>query len=381
MNTLEKLQYDIGQWYENSSICQFMRWWTSELKSFVPDKYQEKLFPQSIKVYLLQNQKAVEVWCLKDKKFEQHLSSNEEESWWHQLQHIVNQADGQKMEVKFLLPNTSALIRKIALPRAAMENLDEVIGFELDKYVPFNRDQVQLAYKIDKDNSNDEKILLDLVVMPKGEVQNVLNLCDEKSVTLDAIDVNGINNSKSPQHVGVNLLPIDKRKPFDTFNLKLNIGLFLLLFALIYFVMHTSITNKQDKVDRLTEINMQLQKQARTAKLLRKDLKTTIVSSKFLQIKKSERPALAFILSDLTQKLPDDTYVTRFKINSERLEITGESDNASSLVPKLDESSYWYIPQIAGGVTHNPRTNKQKFTIKADLQEPKETEDEDDSNS
>lgn len=385
MNTIDKLQNDLSTWYETSSVGQFMRWWITELKSFVPEKHQDKLFPNAINVFLVHADEDIVVWCKNGNTFEKYSDAenetgrneaDEKEQWWHQVQHIVNQADGKKVQVKFLLPNDQALVRKIALPEAAKENLDEVIGFELDKYVPFNADQVQLGYKIDKKNSNESKILMDLAVIPKQKVIDVLSLCDEKSISLDGIDVNLKDEGDTPQYLGVNLLPAEKRKTGDFFNLKLNLGLMVLLIGLIYFVMFTSLDNKQIKIDRLTEINSQLQKQARMSKLLRKELKEVIVSSKFLQNKKKDHPALVTMFSEVTSILPDHTYITRLKIGQESIEITGQSDNANSLVPKLDKSPHWFTPHVVGGIVPDPRTGKEKFTIKADLQEPQEeTED------
>ncbi|VAW34922.1 hypothetical protein MNBD_GAMMA01-2183 [hydrothermal vent metagenome] len=384
MNTIDKLQNDLSLWYAASPINQFMHWWKTELKSFVPQKYKQQLFPATIKVYLTQDAETMTVWYSTNNNLAKYTDTTTTdgtpEQWWHQVQNIINEADGKKVSVEYLLSNDEALIRKIALPQAAKENLDEVIGFELDKYVPFNQEQVQLGYKIDQINTNEDKILLDLAVVPKQAVADVLNLCDDKSISLDGIDVNLMDKDTEPQYLGVNLLPAENRKPRNYFNLKLNLALSLVLMALIYFVMHTSLANKQNKIERLTEINSILQQQARTSKLLRKELKEVIVSSKFLQNKKHNHPALVTILSEVTTILPDHTYLTRLKISQENLEITGQSDNANSLVPKLDESTNWYVPQIVGGITPDSRTNKEKFTIKADLKEP-QIETEDDSNT
>ena len=396
MNTIDKLQNDLSHWYEDSSIGQFMRWWTSQLKSFVPEKYQATWFPESVKIYLTQDDQDILVWCKQAGAFQLYTDASDkegkQEEWWHQVQHVINQVDGQKVVVKYLLGNDQALVKKIALPGAAKDNLDEVIGFELDKYVPFNAEQVQLSYKIDKEKSTEDKILMDLVVIPKEQIASIVNICDEKSISLDAIDVdvakaNNMSNHMSnnqpngqPDDLGVNLLPIEKRKTVDLFNLKLNLGLLVLLIGLIYFVMHTSIANKQGKIEKLSKINSQLQKQARTSKLLKKELKAVIISSKFLQTKKANHPALVEIFSEVTSILPNSTYVTRLKIDQDRVEITGQSDNANSLIPKLNESNQWYVPQIVNGITSDPRTKKEKFTIKALLKEP-QPEGEDDNQS
>jgi general secretion pathway protein L len=381
MNAIEKLQQDFNRWYETSSIGQFLSWWKTELKSFVPEKYQEKLFPTPTCVYLTPENENMTVWYQKGVVLEKYSNKeDEQEDWWHQVQHIVNQADGEQVLVKYLLPNQEVLVKKIGLPQAAKDNLDEVIGFELDKYVPFSADQVQLSYIIDRQNKDENKIQLDLAVIPKQTVIDILDMCDKKSIILDAIDVNKSKQYLEPNYLGVNLLPADKRKAADYFKLKLNGGLLFLLILLIYFVMHTSLANKQNKIDKLTSINNQLQKKAKTSKLLKKELKEVIVSSKFLQNKKQESPALIILFHEITAILPNHTYITRFKVDKDKIEVTGLSENANSLIPLLDESDFWYLPQIVGGITVDPRTKKEKFTIKAELKEP-QLEVQDDSNS
>ncbi len=379
MNAIEKLQNELYQGYEASSISQYVRWWKTELKSFVPHKYHGKLFPQAIEVLLSQENNEVTVWCNQGNGFEIYTDSqnedNNQDQWWHQVQHIINQADGKKVTVKYLLSNQEALVRKIALPIGAKENLDEVIGFELDKYVPFSADQVQISYKIDNDNMDENKILLDLAVIPKQRLTDVLGLCDEKSIQLDGIDINKDSNGMTPEILGVNLLPKEQRKVKDNFNLKLNTALIVALVGLIYFIMHTSIENKRQKIETLTEINTELQKQARESKLLKKELKTVIVSSKFLQNKQNDHPKIVAILLDMTSKLPDTTYLSKMKISQEAMEITGLSDNANILIPNLDKSENWYMPGFKGAIVPDPTTNKERFTIKADIKEPQEEED------
>ena len=377
MNAIERLQNDFNTWYEASSLSQFVRWWKTELKSLVPQKHHKKLFPQSIQVLLTQTKDEVSVWYNKNGKFEPYVNDENEnqESWWHNVQHIINQADGKKVNVNYLLPNDEALIRKIALPQAAKENLDEVIGFELDKYVPFSADQVQLSYKIDKNNEDENKLLLDLAVIPKQKLTHVLNICDEKSIALDGIDINLDANGLTPSFLGVNLLPKEQRKIKDNFNLKLNAALVVVLIALIYFVMHTSVENKKQKITTLTDINAELQKQSRLSKTLKKELKTVIVSSRFLQNMKNDHPKIIAILSDITNILPDTTYLSKVTINSNDLKIEGLSNNANVLVPKLDKSSNWFVPQMDGITKPDSRTNKESFKIKADIKAPIEEDD------
>jgi general secretion pathway protein L len=376
MSYIEKIQDDFNTWYEGSSLNVYLSWWKQQLKLFVPEKYKDSLFIEPQKVYLLAHEEDIQIWFKESDNHEaEPVSSDleEQEMWWHLVQHIINKADGKPVSIEYLLPKQKVLVRKVALPMAAKENLDDVIGFELDKYVPFKADQVQLSYKINNDIISSEKIMLDLAVVPKQHISSISNLCEENSISLDGIDIN-ISKTEIPKKLGVNLLPKNKRKARDYTNLKVNLVLFALLIALVYFVMHTSIVNKQNKIEKLIEQNVELQKLAKTSKLLKKELKEVIVSSKFLQNKKEQTASLVTLISDLTEKLPDHTYVTRLRVTDDTLEIGGQSDNANSLIPKLDESKNWFSPQFKGPIRPDARTGKEIFTIEAALQEAVEGE-------
>ena len=383
MNSIEKIQHEFGIWYETSSIAQFMSWWKFHLKSFVPEKHHKSLFADSNSIILLlTTPEDIQVWYQENGTEHLKLVTNEEDSeetWWHQTQHIVNKADGSPLSIEYLLPKTQVLVRKIALPAAAKDNLEDVIGYELDKYIPFNSDQVQLGYKVDIENSNDEMIRVDLAAIPNELLNKIIHELEEKSLPLSAIDVN-VSQNETPKRLGVNLLPSEKRQAKDYTNIKINSVLLLLLIGLIYYVMSSSINAKQKKIDDLTEVNLELQKQARTSKLLRKELKQAIVSSRFLSDKQQSYKSPVRLISEVTTILPDHTYVTRLKINEEEIEISGESDNANGLIPKMDKSSLWYSPKIPQAIRPNSRTGKETFTIEASLQKPVE-EGEDESAS
>lgn len=374
MNIIEKTQIEISEWYESSSVSHFLSWWKYHLKSFVPVKYHKSLFADSSSIVLVSKKGQVEIWS-KDSSAEPLRKTNTEndgeENWWHQVQNLVSHSENKNVNIDYLLPQSEVLVRKIALPVAAKDNLEEVIGFELDKYVPFNKDQVQLSYKIDTNNSNDETILVDIAVMPKSQIKEIVEDIGNKAVQLSSIDVN-TSSADKPSKLGVNLLSREKQKPKDYSTLKINAILLALLFGLMYFVMYTATANKQDKIERLSSINAELQKQARASKLLKKELNNTIVSSQFLSKKNNSYKSPVAFLLELTSILPEDTYITRMRVTDEKIEVSGESQNANGLIPKLDKSKRWYSPNFPRAVVPNSRTNKERFTVEASLIEPEQ---------
>jgi len=93
-------------------------------------------------------------------------------------------------------------VRQIQLPAAARDNLDNVLKYELDRFVPFNPDQVRFAWRLEKppETPDSDKISVQVAVIPE---------------TVDAMDVARRASTRPeapPDTVGVNLLPRELRR-------------------------------------------------------------------------------------------------------------------------------------------------------------------------
>jgi len=65
------------------------------------------------------------------------------------------------------IPRNEVLVRYLRLPLAAKENLEQVIGYELERYIPFPSEQVYFDFQILKE---EEKGLYILLIVAKKEV-------------------------------------------------------------------------------------------------------------------------------------------------------------------------------------------------------------------
>lgn len=367
---IEKISEPLQQWYQSSSINAFFTWWSAELKDMVPQKYRSSLFPKSAVVYITPSEgeeDAVNIWQvsgdeLVELTFDDSVQGKE---WWHKLNHHLGTTEIDT-EVTYLLNESSVLVRNVAMPLAAINDIDSVLGFELDKYVPFDPNDVVFAYNKGEVVEGSEKFPVMLTAMKKNMLNDLIEAVESKGLQLSGIDVN-VGSADQPQRLGVNLLPKSVRKKKDWTKIKWNLGLSLLALLLLGFVMYSSLENKRIKINSLETQVSALKKDARRAKLLETELNESIQAANFLGNLKKDTPSRLKMFSELTSKVPMDTYLTRVMINHERLEVVGESDNANALVPILNQSETWYEPQIIGNVTQNARSGKEKFTIKSEL--------------
>lgn len=374
---LDNITHPINQWYRDSSIRAFVQWWTGELKQLVPEKYRQNIFPQSQAVYINQgDQETPKLWRYRQQEFAPLPADDElqNDKWWHQINHYIADSDVD-VSTTYLLANQHAIVRNVTLPQAAIGDIDSVLAFELDKYVPFQADEAVFAWRQGPVDDGSEKVLILLAVIKKDILDNILEAINSKGVKLSGIDIN-MGDDETPEPLGVNLLPVELRKKKDWSKWKLYGGLLLACVLMLSLVMYNSLDNKRAKIETLNEQVELLRKDARRAKLLENQLNQTITAANFLGNLKQQIPSRVLMVHELNQKIPQNTYLSRIIIDNERMEVVGQSDNANALVPILNESDTWYEPKIVGNVRPDPRSGKEQFTIKADLQ-PTTTEEAD----
>jgi general secretion pathway protein L len=364
---VDKIVDPLNQWYQTSSIHAFFEWWTTELKSLVPEKYRRNLFPAADEVFILQHDKHVQLWHSQGDGM-QLLEADEtvaDKEWWHQLNHQVAGSD-QETKVTYLVDSDLVLGREIALPTAVINDIESVLTFELDKYIPFRADDVEFDFRKGEVEEGSEKFPVMLTAIRKQNMRDIIAMTEAKGIRLSAVDVN-VGTAEEPMALGVNLLAKELRKKKDWSAIRWHAGLVLVAILMLSFVMYSSLENKAAKVASLEDQVAELRKDARRAKLIETQLNESIQAANFLGDLKNNMPSRLQMIAELTRKIPVNTYLTRVVIDEEKLELVGESDNANALVPILNQSEMWHEPRIIGNVTQNPRTNKEKFTIRSEL--------------
>ena len=71
------------------------------------------------------------------------------------------------------------------------------------------------------------------------------------------------------------------------------------------------------------------------------------------------------MINELTQLLPDNTWLSRLIIRNGELQIHGESDAAISIIQLLEDSSMFNDAQFRSPLTQNSITRKDKFHVSA----------------
>ncbi len=373
MSAIERAIKPLSDWYQNSSSRQFVDWWLKEMKTFIPTQYQEQLFKSTRQLYLVKTDAEYALQQLSVQGLEnwQNEAGLDETSWWHRVSQIKGDFDGE-MEVILLLPEEHVLYKRVALPMAAINDIEAVLTYELDKYIPYPVDQVVFTFRLGQVIEGHEKAPVDLYVVRKDVLNRAFNEVNSKGIGLSGIDAMLTGAAGQARPAGVNFLDNKMRVKKDNGALKFNVLLLVMFMALLAFVMFNSLQNKRNRIETLNAQVEDLKVQARQARMLQQTLSDSIIAAQFLGNKRQQTPRVTGLLTELTSAVPKNTYLTRIIVNEERVEIVGQSDNANALIPILDKSAQWYSPEVSGQISPNPRTNKETFTIKAALKPAQE---------
>ena len=113
-----------------------------------------------------------------------------------------------------------------------------------------------------------------------------------------------------------------------------------------------------------TEVNAQTAK-ARSAAQRRQQLVDAVEGQAYLDQMRRGRPSAIEVLDELTRRLPDTTYLEKVAIENDKLTVIGLSNEASSLVGRLEGSPLWRAPALTGALQPDPRSGKDRFTSTA----------------
>jgi general secretion pathway protein L len=91
-----------------------------------------------------------------------------------------------------------------------------------------------------------------------------------------------------------------------------------------------------------------------------------------LERRKYQTPASVIVLEALSQVLPDNTYVTELHLAGNKLQISGITRDAPSLIPLIEQSQHFTRATFYAPTTRSPSDPGERFHIEARI-EPKNT--------
>lgn len=261
-----------------------------------------------------------------------------------------------------LLPASAGLRRRVLLPAAAAERLQDVLAFEIDRQTPFPADAVYFDARV-IERRNDGQIQAELVAVPKTTLDTALAALGTAASTLAGVDI----AADDGQPLQLNLLPAPRRQravdPSRRWNWILAAAALLALALGLWQILE----NRLAAADAFEAQVSARADSARRVSQQRQQLLDLVEGAAFLERTREGRPTAIAVVDELSRRLPDDTYLEKLSLEGGQIQLIGFSSQVGELVRRLEGSKLWRSPALSGAVQPDPRTGRDRFTMTAEL--------------
>jgi len=240
------------------------------------------------------------------------------------------------------LPPRQVMRKRMALPAAVEENLEQALAYDLDRHTPFRPEQLYFdAVVVDRDPAR-KMITVDWVAALKTVVDGARRQAEAWGASVQAV-IPGPASTTPPQ---LNLIPSEERPRAGSWRRWQVWVPLTLLAAVALAALLVPLVQKREYAIALNKQAEEARVQALAADAVRTQLERAQGEYNFVLAKKYAYPGTIQLLDGVTRVLPDDTWVTQLEMRTSLrgketqrdLVLRGESANAGKLIGLLEDS-------------------------------------------
>lgn len=341
----------------------FLRWWRDGLLLWLPESLRQHLTAPTPKLLI-------------DVTADELVISAQEAGERRELVRYPRAllADGlsdapkpRDREVVLRLPADQALSQMITLPQAASKNLRQVVGFELDRLTPFPAQQIYYDAQVLTQQQATRTIRVQFVMALRSVLDPLLDQLSATGLMPDRVTVAGDRG-------GCNLLSPERRPRRVSVAGTIRGVLWLLILVTGLAVAVLPLWQQRALVVELIPKVQAARQQAEHVAKLRRQLDKANELAHFLPAKRRQEPRVIRVLEQLTRVIPDNTWVEQLEIRGNQLELRGQSQEASALLPLLEQSPLFQGATFRSPITRDARSGKDRFYLTAQIVSPADRE-------
>jgi general secretion pathway protein L len=329
------------------TLRQFLRWWGGQLSSLLPAGLSGDTVAGR-RLTLSVDQARIEVLA---PGAQNETAVSVEEARLMQL-------GGRVDAVTLHIGPRDYLVRQLTLPRIALSNLAETVGYQIQKLLPFNRDQVLYACGTSDAPAPDGQVAIWLAAIPKRTLQPPLDALDI-ALPDNPINLREPPTAGQPLQFSWRLARQDSRKTY------VQKGLWLGLAATWALAIGLLVHDQQRQYDALLATHDALRGEAVNVGRLRERL--DLAQSQFDAIVQRRRDAVSVLglLGALTETLDDDTWLINLELQGSDLALQGVSAKPAALIETLEDSELLSDVRFEAAITQAGREAGSRFNISA----------------
>lgn len=265
---------------------------------------------------------------------------------------------GGNRRVVLAIPANAGLQREAELPLAAEAHLAAVCANELERWTPWRPDQAVFSVKVVERSEAEGRILIELTAVPRFVFSGPAELLADNGLAL--IGLLRERTGENPQFIEVEPESRSSGKVLRRVRMAAVLtacGVVLLAAgAFVHKLMAIEVLE-----GRLVEIGGEVE----VAQKLAESAKRLTHQARYADEVKRGRASPIMVLNDLSELLPDDSWLEAMSMEGDKIALQGRARDALSLLPLLNSSGRFQDVKFESEVIRDPEAGLDTFNISA----------------
>ena len=259
------------------------------------------------------------------------------------------------------LSEQDVLGKTVTLPLAAERELEQVLGFEMDRETPFKAEEIYWNHQIDGVDRQNGRLSVRLVLLPKTNLAPLLTALGQFGIRPRRAEI-----ADGPDAGAY--LPLEGdggRTHRASHRLIWSAAVCCAILGVAAVV--TPFVRQGRALASLDQQIAVGRTAAAEADSLRQEIDRLTGSADFVESERDKAGRPLAVLAAATRVLPDDTYLTEMELQKRKVTLTGRSAAAARLIGPLAADGSFRNPGFAAPVTRVEALHTELFTINAEV--------------
>jgi len=259
------------------------------------------------------------------------------------------------------LSEPDVLGKTLTLPLAAERELDQVLGFEMDRETPFKAEELYWNHRVIGADRENGRLSVRLSLVPKANLDPLLT--DLAAVGIRPRRLEIADGPDKGTFLPLNGDGTGRHQPSH----RLLWPAAACCAALAMAVVVTPFVRQELTLAALDGQVATARAAAAEADNLRQEIDRLSGSAGFIESERDKTGRPLVVLAAATRTLPDDTYLTEMELRQRKLTLSGRSAGAARLIGALAADPEFRNPGFSAPVTRLEALKAELFTINAEV--------------
>ena len=351
-------------------LLHLWRWWTAELRGMLPTSITRLLNGDAVATSVMVDERGVTILNTRAESGKPQVAERVPIDALASNPLLRDLIAAGRDRVRLVLTPDQAMVKSITLPIATEENLREVVGFELDRHTPFTPEQAYYDAQIVRRDTQQEKIVVTLVVASKAEVASLLDTLTRAGLTCASV---GIDDTAAENAAAVDLQPLADKPPRRLSRVhQINIGLLVLAVLLALVAIILPIWQKREAVKELIPQAEKSGAEFLISERVYGEYAKLAAEYNFLASRKHAAYPVVSVLEELARTFPDTTWVQKLDIKASgkvrEVILLGEALSTSKVIENLEQSPLSLFQNSKQqSATTSLQLNRERFHVSTEI--------------